>query len=127
MQKILKYQYEKRLNNYEENANILFPKNGKFFETTENNNTNTNANYNNANNNANNINVNNLDKTFDTIKTSKNNKFVTTNNFFNNNNNDLITSVLHNPYEDGKIHLFAKIMDIDVIVNFIFKSLFKLN
>jgi hypothetical protein len=107
MQKLLSYQYQKRSNNYEENANILFPKNGKYFETTENN-----------NNINNNFNMNNLDKTFETIKSTKNNKFMSTNNFLNNNNNDLIPSVLHNPYEDGKIHLFAKIMDIDVMVNF---------
>ena len=37
MQKILKYQYEKRQINYEKNANILFSKNGgKFSESAEN-------------------------------------------------------------------------------------------
>jgi len=30
--------------------------------------------------------------------------------------NSLISNLIHNPYEDGKIHLFAKILDIDVIV-----------
>lgn len=103
VQKILNFQYEKRIRNYEENSNILFFHGGKFMETFDNN----------------------LNKTFETERLNTKNKFYTTNNNnnfntnfnLNTNNNNFMGTILHNPYEDGKIHLFAKVMDIDIMVN----------
>jgi hypothetical protein len=86
-QKILKYQFEKRHKNFEDNFKILFPLSEKSEKIPE------------------------LNNTIDTIKTSKNKLNL------NKNENLLISNLIHNPYEDGKIHLFAKILDIDIIVN----------
>lgn len=86
-QKILKYQFEKRYRNFEENYKILFPLSDKCEKIPE------------------------LNNTIDTIKT---NKYKTN---LNSNENLLISNLIHNPYEDGKIHIFAKILDIDIIVN----------
>jgi len=82
-QKILKYQFEKRNKNYEDNFRILFPLSDKSEQLDFNN-------------------------SIDTIKTSKNK--------INSNENLLASNLIHSPYEDGKIHLFAKILDIDIIV-----------
>lgn len=86
-QKILKHQFEKRHKNFEENYKILFPLSDKSDKIPE------------------------LNNTIDTIKTAKNKTNL------NSNENLLISNLIHNPYEDGKIHLFAKILDIDIIVN----------
>lgn len=51
-----------------------------------------------------------FDKTFDTIKSTRYKLNV------NENNGKIIPNMIHNPYEDGKIHLFAKIIDIDIMV-----------
>lgn len=86
-QKILKYQFEKRHKNFEDNYKILFPLSDKIEKIPE------------------------LNNTFETIKTAKNKTNL------NSNENLLISNLIHNPYEDGKIHLFAKILDIDIFVN----------
>lgn len=90
-QKILRYQFEKRHKNFEENYKILFPLSDKCDKMPE------------------------LNNTVDTIKTNKNKL-----NSNNSNENLLISNLIHNPYEDGKIHIFAKILDIDIIVNLFF-------
>lgn len=94
VQKILKYQYDKRLKNYEDNVNYLFSVNGLLLETLENN----------------------LNKTFETERLNTKNKFYMTNNNYNSNNSNKIGTVFHNPYEDSKIHLFGKVLDIDIMV-----------
>jgi len=85
-QKILKYQFEKRFKNFEENYKILFPLSDKGDKIPE------------------------LNNTIDSIK----NKYKSN---LNSNENLLISNLIHNPYEEGKIHIFAKILDIDIIVN----------
>lgn len=99
VQKLLKFQYQRRLKNYEDNANILFSPNEKFMETESRVN---------------------LNKTFETERLNTKNKFYTHQNCTNygSNNKKNMGTVFHNPYEDGKIHLFAKIMDIDIMVYF---------
>jgi hypothetical protein len=89
-QKILKHEFEKRFKNFEDNYKILFPLSDKSEKIPE------------------------MNKTFETIKTAKNKMNL------NSNENLLISNLIHNPYEDGKIHLFAKILDIDIIVNSFF-------
>lgn len=83
----MKHQFEKRFKDFEENYKILFPLSERSDQINE------------------------LNNTIDTVKTSKHRLNV------NQNDNLLISNLIHNPYEDGKIHLFAKILDIDIIVN----------